>query len=199
MPEVNTTYNEQELLQSIAAGDQQAFTQLFDQYWDHIYGVAFTLTKSRETARDLVQEIFIKIWLLREELPVKDSFRNYLFIVARNHILTELRKKINETPFTDQLLAWFKDNAVQADQQLILKESQALLHQAVEQLPLQQKQVYQLSREMGWTQDEIAQHLQISKNTVKTHMSRALTAIREHLVENASGLLLAIALFEALL
>lgn len=84
---------EQILLRAVAAGDQQAFKQLFDEYWDNIYGVAFTLTRSREMARDMVQEIFVRLWLMRETLEEKDNFRNFLFIVARNHIFSELRKK----------------------------------------------------------------------------------------------------------
>jgi len=196
---VTSLHNEEELLRRVATGDGLAFEQLFDAYWNNIYQVAFTLTKSRETARDLVQEIFIKIWLLREELPQKDNFRNFLFIVARNHILDELRRKVKEDPFTDQLQIWFKESPIQADQQLLYHESQALIHQAVSNLPEQQRQVYLLTRENGWTQEEIAQHLQVSKNTVKTHMARALTAIREFLANHAQGILLACCLLSALL
>lgn len=196
---VTSLHNEEELLRRVATGDGLAFEQLFDAYWNNIYQVAFTLTKSRETARDLVQEIFIKIWLLREELPQKDNFRNFLFIVARNHILDELRRKVKEDPFTGQLQAWFKESPIQADQQLLYHESQALIHQAVSNLPEQQRQVYLLTRENGWTQEEIAQHLQVSKNTVKTHMARALTAIREFLANHAQGILLACCLLSALL
>lgn len=196
---IKSLYNERELLLRVAAGDEAAFTELFDQYWDHIYNVAFTLTKSRETARDIVQEIFIKVWIVREELPHKDSFPNFLFIVARNHILSELRKKIREAPFTDQLQAYFRESPLEADQRLLYHESQALVHQAVNALPDQQRQVYLLTRENGWSQEKIAQHLQISKNTVKTHMSRALTAIREYLVNNAHGILLVISLLETFL
>ncbi len=196
---IRSLYNEKELLLSVAAGDGSAFEQLFDAYWDHIYQVAFTLTKSRETARDIVQEIFIKIWLLREELPQKDNFPNFLFIVARNHILDELRRKVKEDPFADQLQAWFRQSPLQADQQLLYHESQALIHQAVSNLTEQQRQVYLLTRENGWSQEEIAQHLQVSKNTVKTHMTRALTAIREFLANHAQGILLACCLLTALL
>lgn len=195
---ITSLYNEKELLLSVAAGDASAFEQLFDAYWDPIYEVAFTLTKSRETARDIVQEIFIKIWLQREELPQKDNFPNYLFIVARNHIVDELRKKVKAAPFTGQLQAWFSESPLQPDQQLQYHESQALIRQAIHNLPEQQRQVYLLTRENGWTQEEIAQYLQVSKNTVKTHMTRALQAIREFLINRSHGLLLAYCLLKTL-
>lgn len=187
---IKPLHNEPELLAAIATGDTAAFEQLFDAYWDGIYQVAYTLTKSRELARDMVQEIFLKIWLQRQSLPEKNNFTNYLFIVARNHILDEMRKQLREQPFIDHLSAWFAESPLQADQRLLYQESQALLQKALDQLSDQQRQVYLLTRESGWTQDEIAQHLGVSKNTVKTHMSRALAAIREYLTGHAAGLLL---------
>jgi len=193
---IKPLHNENELLSRIAAGDGMAFEQLFDAYWEGIYQVAFTLTKSRELSRDMVQEVFLKLWLVREELPAKDNFTGFLFIVARNHIYDEIRRKINDQPFTEQLQAWFAESPLRADQRVLFNESQALLHKAIDQLPEQQRQVYLLTRESGWTQDEIARHLQVSKSTVKTHMSRALTAIREFLTAHAPGLLLIISLLE---
>ncbi|MDF2188203.1 RNA polymerase sigma-70 factor [Paraflavitalea sp. CAU 1676] len=193
---INPLHNEKELLSRIAGGDGAAFEQLFDYYWQGIYEVAFTLTKSREIARDMVQEIFLKLWLVREELPHKDNFTGFLFIVARNHIYDELRKKLNEQPFATHLQTWFTESPLGADQRLLYQESQTLVHKAIAQLPEQQRQVYLLTRESGWTQDEIAQHLQVSKNTVKTHMSRALTAIREYLLTHAQGILLIMTLLE---
>lgn len=187
------------LLQQVAEGDHDAFRQLFDEYWDNIYGVAFTLTKSREMARDMVQEIFVKIWLVREELAAKDSFRNFLFIVARNHIFSELRKKSRQEHFSQYLQDYFNESPFQADHPTLYKESAFLLQEAIARLPEQQRQVYQLSREQGWNQEQIALHLQISKSTIKTHMSRALTAIRQYLEGHAKGLLLVVSLLKALL
>lgn len=193
---IKALHNEKELLASMAAGDAEAFEQLFDAYWDGIYRVAFTLTKSRELSRDLVQEVFLKIWLQRETLPLKDNFTGFLFITARNHILDEMRRQLQRQSFTGHLEAWFAESPLQADQRLLYRESQALLQQALGQLSDQQRQVYLLTRESGWTQDEIAQHLQVSKNTVKTHMSRALAAIRDYLTGHATGILLITALLQ---
>jgi RNA polymerase sigma-70 factor (family 1) len=193
------TDSENELLHRVAAGDHNAFRQLFDEYWDNIYGVAFTLTKSREMARDLVQEIFVKLWLIRNELTEKESFRNFLFIVARNHIFSELRKKSRQEDLIGHLEAYFKESPFHADHQTLYKESASLLQRAIEQLPEQQRLVYTLSREEGWNQEQIAAHLQISRSTIKTHMSRALTAIRQYLESHARDLLLFICLINAFL
>lgn len=194
-----TTDNEKELLRRVAGGDEPAFRALFDEYWDNIYGVAFTLTKSREHARDMVQEIFLKVWLLREELAEKDSFRNFLFIISRNHIISELRKKSRETAFSDHLAGYFRESPFHADHQALYNESASIIRQALDQLPEQQRLVYQLGREQGLSQEQIAERLGITKNTVKTHMSRALAAIRQFLEERTNGVLLVICVLEAFL
>ncbi|WP_315823170.1 sigma-70 family RNA polymerase sigma factor [Paraflavitalea speifideaquila] len=135
----------------------------------------------------------------QRRIASKDSFRNFLFIVARNHILDELRRKTKEGHFTQHLQAWFRESPTTPDQYLLFQESQALLRKAIDTLPAQQRQVYLLTRENGWSQDEIAQYLQLSKSTIKTHMARALAAIRAYLANHAQGILLLVAFLECLL
>lgn len=174
-------YEEPTLLLKIAEGDEFAFRHLFEQYWDNIYGVAFTFTKSPVIAEEMVQDVFVKIWINREQLPQVKKFSDYLFIIARNHIFSVLRKKIYEEPFSDHLKEYFREASNLPDQQLLYRETEHLVQEAVAQLPPQQKLIYSLSRKDGLNQDEIANRLNISKNTVKSHMSKALQFIRNYL------------------
>lgn len=166
---------------NISKGDETSFKILFEAHWDRIYSVAFTFTKSAMIAEEMVQDVFVKIWLRRTELSSVRKFSDYLFIVARNHILSVLRKKIVEEPFAAHLAEYFKDISNVPDQQLLCRETEALVLQAVEKLPHQQQMVYTLSRQQGLSLDEIASRLSISKHTVKSHMSKALHFIRQYL------------------
>jgi RNA polymerase sigma-70 factor (ECF subfamily) len=179
------SYDEISLLSAIAKGDEAAFRQLFDQYWDNIYGVAFAFTKSPVIAEEMAQDVFVKIWLKREHLPQVKKFGDYLFIIARNHIFSELRKKILEQPFSDHLLNYFQETGNTPENRLLLRETEQLLQKAIEQLPPQQHLIYCLSRDQGLNQEEIAAKLDISKNTVKSHMSKALQFIRNYLQMHA--------------
>jgi RNA polymerase sigma-70 factor (family 1) len=192
-----SVYNEKELLALVAGGDEKAFRKLFHQYWDNIYGVALMLTKSPAMAEDMVQEIFLKLWLKREQLGEVDNFQNYLFIIARNHIFDLLRKKSREQEFYNQLVSYFQEGPDSPEQQLLHKESKNLLQKAINSLPDQQRKVYLLSRDQGLKQDEIAAQLGISKNTVRNHMAKALQTLREVLTQQASGSLLLICIIEA--
>ena len=194
-----TIHTEKDTLRQVALGDEAAFRRLFHEYWPHIYGVAVVLTKSAILAEDMTQEVFLKIWLKRQDLPAIDRFRDYLFIVARNHIFSELRKHSREQGFTENLIRYFRDQRSDPEMALLQKESIRLIQESIERLPTQQRTVLRMSRDQGLTHEQIAAELGISKNTVRNHMVQALHHIREFLEQNADGLLLYICLFETCL
>src|SRR5690349_21151502 len=80
------------LLHQVADGDEAAFRQLFEIYADRIYGVAFTYTKSAHLSEEIVQDVFVKLWLKRTALPDISKIADYIFIIARNRIINELRR-----------------------------------------------------------------------------------------------------------
>ena len=90
--------NETTLLRDVAEGDGKAFRLLFERYWRSVYGVALAFTKSPGLAEEMVQDIFLRIWLKREKLSDVEKFDDYLFIVARNHIFNKLKKKWQDAP-----------------------------------------------------------------------------------------------------
>lgn len=169
------------MLQRVAAGEETAFRELFHFHWDNLLGVALLFVKNSTYAEELVQDIFLRIWQNRDKLPAVQDFRSYLFITARNYIYTALRKKSVETAFTEELLWYFTDPVAGPEQRYLDKETAELLRQAVQQLPTQQRAVYEMAREQGLSHEEIAERLQLSKNTVRNHMARAMESIRKRL------------------
>jgi len=187
---VTSLDNEIELLSHVAEGDEKAFRRLFDHYWGKIYSVAFTLTKSAALSEEIVQDVFLKIWFKKEQLPAIVKFESYLFIVARNYILNQLRKKTYDQHFTEHLEKHFSATASSPEQEMLLKETNHLINKAIEQLPARQREVYQLSRNEGLDVNTIARQLGISKLTVKSHLTKALQFIRHYLQPFPDKLLL---------
>src|SRR6185312_2967846 len=152
--------NEKELIKLIADGDEIAFEKLFSHYRNRIYSVAFKLTKSYVTAEEIVQDVFLKIWINRSNLNNIQNFGGYLFIIARNDAYKALKAiagkyKLILVEEQDQNLS--SNNT--ADR-LMEKEYNLILQNAIDRLPNQQKEVYTLVKEYGLTRDEVANKMQ---------------------------------------
>ena len=187
-------FEERELLLQVAEGTEKAFRKIFDQYYDQIYGVVYGFTKSPALAADITQEIFIKLWLKRSSLPGIQRFNDFLFMVARNQTLNALRNKVRDERYSDYLRRFSRVTEESPEQQMFFRESEELINMAVEKLPLRQQMIYRMSREEELSQDDIAKKLQISKNTVKSHMNKALQFIRHFYLLHSDIVLLILCL-----
>jgi len=174
-------YSERHLLESIARGDTQAYRQLFDAYWDRVYGVALHLTKSPEQARDLAQDIFLKLWDARSGLAGVRNFDNFLYVVTRNLFHDHIRNRVFRESNKEFLTQFFSGEESSPHQRLEQKEMSQALEQAINGLPPQLRQVFVLHRLEGLSHEEIARRLHISPLSSKTYMTRALIALRRHL------------------
>lgn len=170
-----SSYDKEHLVSLVAGGDVNAFNELFRLYWDTIYSIAFSITKSKVVAEEIVQDVFLKIWLRREQLADVKNFDNYLFIIARNHIYNQLRVKAVQ--FTEENTEVWET----PEKQLYLKETVQIVTEAVQRLPKQQRTIFELSRNEGLDHAAIANRLKLSRLTVKTHMNKALHSIRGYL------------------
>jgi RNA polymerase sigma-70 factor (ECF subfamily) len=188
-------YNEKELLFRVSQGDEKAFRIIFEQHWDRIYSVAFMFSKSSPFAEELVQDIFVKIWRNRSVLPTINQFDGYLFTVARNEILNQLRRKIQEEPLSAHLSEYFRETSALPSEGLMLKETIETIRKVVETLPPQQQMVFRLSREQGLSHEEIARKMQISSLTVKSHLTKALRTLRTFLEKPSFSIMFLLSLF----
>ncbi|HEX2845772.1 MAG TPA: RNA polymerase sigma-70 factor [Chitinophagaceae bacterium] len=175
------TYNEAHLLQRLAAGEQDAFRQVFEQYWDQVYAIGLKISKSPELAKDLAQETFMKLWHQRAHLKEVTNFRAYLNALSRNLAIDHLRKKVFTADNEDYLLNYFREDTAMLAGDAEYKELEQILSEAVNQLPPQMQQVFRLSRFEGLSHAEIAARMNITLVTSKSYMVRALAAIRKHL------------------
>jgi len=171
--------NEKCLLHLIAEGSKPSFTVIYDRYWKRIYTTALHYLKSSEWAQDVVQDIFLKIWMKRASLAEVDNFEAFLFIVARNELISSIRKKVEAAPLSEHneaiAMTELPDNA------LCLKQTEQLIADAIAQLPPQQKLVFILTRQQGLSHETIARQLGLNTRTVNNHATRALFSIRQYL------------------
>lgn len=176
--------DEKELLAKISLGDARAFAALFDGYQGLVYSFAKRLTRSEALAEDIVQDIFLKIWLGRDTLGAVVNFGAYLNRTVRNHSLNVLRQIAQQARMSQELGLLTQQEIRETEAYLDLKESEMILGQALKLLTPQQRQVFLLCREDGLKYEEVAERLQISPLTVHTHMKQALKSIRNYFKSN---------------
>ena len=189
------TYNEKELLLLISRGDTSAFTCLFNQYKDKVYTIAFRITGSDFLAEEAVQDIFMKLWISRNTLPDIECFRAWFNTIIRNHLFTLLKRKAarenREMVFAAHMPFVYNNT----DEGILLKETDALIEKALYSLPPQQNKVYRLIKVSGMKKEEVASQLNLSTETVKSHLSKAIKNIRAYCLshmDNPAILILAI-------
>jgi RNA polymerase sigma-70 factor (ECF subfamily) len=177
MPYLTAMHREDEILQQVSEGDERAFAALFNHYHQLLGMHIFRITKSEQLAEEVVQDVFLKIWLNKEVLTGIDNFRIYLFVISKNAALNCLKKVANES-------ARFLDIDAQTDisaaETIEEDHRYILIDEAIDQLPPQQKQVYLLSRHERLSYAEIAEQMNISKETVKKYLQIATESISSH-------------------
>jgi RNA polymerase sigma-70 factor (family 1) len=174
---------ENELLQRVAGGDEHAFSELFYTHHQHLGAHIYRLTGSAELAEEVVQDIFLKIWLNRENLAAVQNFGAYLFVISKNHALNSLRKLAKERLHQKHI----EENAlalVQEDDHSVLEVYYTLLDQAIDHLPPQQQKVYLLSRHKKLKYDEIASQMGLSRETVKKYLQSSTQSITNFVQSN---------------
>jgi RNA polymerase sigma-70 factor (family 1) len=173
-------YNEKDLLNALSNSDHAAFETLYCSYKDKLYSFLYNLTDSEVVSQDLVQEIFLNIWQKRTNVKSIENFGGYLFNAVRNHAINSIRSRDRTNRLMTEL-SQRPDDIVQLDDLFAARELAAALEQVLQILPLQQRRVFELSRNNGMKYSDIAAHLGISVATVRNHMIQALKKIREHL------------------
>jgi RNA polymerase sigma factor (sigma-70 family) len=175
-------YEDKALLLLVAEGDEQAFRRLFDLYEEKIFSLALKITKSEVIAEELLQDVFLSIWLKREQLKEIEDFPSYLFIVARNKGFVAIkriaRNRNRSLPLAPE--APFYHN--ETEESISVNEYHTVIRQAIGRLSPHQRQAYQLIKEQGLTREQASVIMQVGPETVKTHLNRAIKFIRAWLL-----------------
>lgn len=175
----------------MASGNEAAFTQIFYHYTQQMYQYILNKTKSEDAAEEIVQEVFIKLWNKREELPLVENYKSYIFKMAANKMVDWLRKMASEERARKQLWQSIRHFTDDATDTIDFHQSQELINKAIDQLSPQRKKIFLLSREEGLSRAEIAKQLDLSVSTVNNHLNEAVRLVREYL-QNCPGAMLPI-------
>jgi RNA polymerase sigma-70 factor (ECF subfamily) len=176
---------EKELFSRVAQGDEEAFNTLFHRYVPRLHTIVMKVTKSEGVAKDIIQEVFLYLWMDRESLAEVDVPQNWIFKMAYNRSYSWLARQVSR----NQGYSEFKQqNPGEGDDNLentvFLHETSRLIQEATSQLPEQARKIFQLSRETGLKAAEVADQLDISVQTVRNSLVRSVKYIKEYLTQH---------------
>jgi RNA polymerase sigma-70 factor (family 1) len=168
-------------------GEENLFNELVVTHTPALFTDITAITKCRHSAADILQDTFLKLWSKRESITYENP-GGWLYRVAVHAAYKHLKKESKKRKLFEEFKTDNEPVCSTAENRMINKEQQLQLEDIITRLPQMQKKVFRLSREAGLTRDEIASKLDISRNTVKVHLTRAQRFLKEQL--NAVGLFL---------
>lgn len=175
--------------------NEASFEAAFREYYTPLYRVVYPILKNRDSAEDVVQDLFVRLWNKRDSIVVSSSLKSYLYRAAINSAFDHLEKYKREVQMGDKPLKEELVSMNETEEYLSGKEAEARISKAMEKLPPACRTVFIMSREEDMTYQEIADSLQISIKTVENQIGKALKILREELKPHLKDLLKVFILF----
>ncbi len=175
------------LVEKIQQSDKDAFKELFDQYYAPLCFYARKIIDSPDQSRDIVQDVYIKLWDNRKELVIYKSLKAYMYQAVRNQSLNHLEKRRRQVQFVEPGFCEKKIESMHVlrsghQDPVSEKDLSKRIWELVEELPEKRKSVFILYRKHGLSYSEIAEVMGITRKTVENQMGKALKFLRNQLI-----------------
>jgi len=180
----NASYNslsDLELVELLRAGNENAFAEIYERYFGVLYLHACSRLGDKDEAKDLVQELFSHLWSKRDMLEPKTNFSNYLYTWVRNQVLNTIAHKQVQDKFRSALPGWIGGAEALTDHRVRERQLAAIIEKEIAALPPRMRAVFELSRKSHMSYREIADKLQLSEQSVRSHVKNALRILRMRL------------------
>jgi len=173
------SHTEKELLEKLKEGDTFAFEVLFYKYRNKIKGFATRLVPTQIDPDEIVQEVFVKVWLKKEYIDPEKNFQSYLFSITKNLVLDHLKSAVNrKLYFVGEHFQQDLNSEEDAKVQFPADTEERILN-LIQQIPERRREIFCLSRFDGLSYKQIAEKLGITENTVDSQIRNSLTFLRK--------------------
>jgi RNA polymerase sigma-70 factor (family 1) len=167
------------LVAALRKGDRAAFTIIYDRYWDEVYQMIYLRLQDEDAAKDIVQNIFVNLWLSRKDVFVGQNLGAYLNTAAKNRSYSFYKQNLatftRDSKFQEQQIQHSLENRMEAS------ELEFLFEKEISVMPDTMREVFILSRKKNRSIREIAEELNLSEQTIKNNISLALERLRKKL------------------
>jgi len=183
MPPLHSDVSDAELTDLLKAGDEGAFTIIYDRYWRIMYAHVYKMIHNEDETKDVIQELFSNLWINAAAIPDNKNIAGYLFVSARNRVLNLIRKHKYHNDYLGSLADFATEMTNVTVEALDEKDLATAIEREIQNLPPRMRQVFEMSRKENLSHKEIAARLGTSDETVKKQINKSLKAIRAGLNE----------------
>lgn len=178
-----TRLDDFQLIELLKGDDESAFAEIYSRYAENMAGFACSKLYSLEDARDLIHDLFVKLWENRNQLVISSNLKTYLYLLIRHRIIDKIRKNITREEYAESLksLRYAYHNSI--EQKIYLKELENTIEKSLNELSPRVKEIYQMSRVEELSIKEIAEKLGLAEQTVKNQLSTALKHLQKVLAQ----------------
>ncbi len=182
------------LVIKLRQGDRMAYETIYRRYAERMYFFSMKYLENESEAEEVTQNVFIKLWVKREELRDDLSLNSFLFMITKNAVIDILRKRKRDKVLSEKIALRQQQLMEAPDDIYEYQELAADIDKLISSLPERRRHIYKLSREKGLSHKEIAAELSISPKTVEVQIRLSLQQIRAFLKKrypaiSAGGLL----------
>ena len=170
---------EYQVIRLFKGGDRESFSLLYKKYWEKVYRFSRLYLNTEDLAEDVVQEVFIKLWDSKEFIRENEDIKGLLFVITRNLIFNQHRKKVNEDFYRMTVLEAMEDS-YDIESEISAYNLQEYIDRLIEELPERRRTIFNLSRKSHLSYKEIAQKLNISEKTVENQIGEALKFLKKN-------------------
>lgn len=171
-------------IRKLKAGNQAAFEDIYNCFSQKVYSIAIKFGLNREDANEVVQDVFIKLWNHRSTLNENLSIKAYLFTITKNTLINRQKKLAYEIAYKNYLEKQDLNSFLDTEREVFYSDFEQLAETVIDKLPVQQKEMFLLSKKENIPSKEIADRLNLSLRTVENQIYRAAKKIREELKKN---------------
>ena len=166
-------------------GNHSAFEWIYNKYWSQVYNFARLYVCSIEESKEVVQDVFVKLWDSRHLINENSNFKGFLFIVTRNIIFNKKRERINNEYYKFSVLEAFSEkensNYYGVEEEIYATELGQYIDLLIDSLPEKQKQIFLLSRKEHLTNKEIADRMNLSVKSIEGYLTKSLKYLKENI------------------
>jgi RNA polymerase sigma-70 factor (family 1) len=169
-------------------GNREAFDEIYERYWLKLYMASIKRIKSSDDAKDIVQDLFVSLWMKKETLVINRSLSSYLYMAIKYKVINYIEANIVKNNYLNSLNKAVMDYDNSTYETINFQDMEKLLDSGINNLTPKVKEVFELSRKKNLSVKEISQKLNVSDQTIKNQISKALKSLRVHLQNVSAGL-----------